>query len=78
MPLTDLSVDERLHCGLIFFFFSSRGDLWVQAWYKLNSDKRVLELRRVGGGQFSKIKGQKFCQGTNRLRSLFVFSCGHG
>lgn len=62
MPLTDLFVDERLHCGLIFFFFGW-GDLWLQAWYKLNSDKGVLELECVRGGQFSKTKGQKFCKG---------------
>lgn len=42
----------------------------MQAWYKLNSDKRSKKcLKGQGGGQFPKIKGQRFSKGQRDLGS---------
>lgn len=56
----------------IDFLLFSRGDLWERAWYNLSSDKRVLELKCEGGGQFTKMEGEKFCE---RQADLWVIVC---
>lgn len=64
----------------IDFLLFSRGDLWERAWYNLSSDKRVLELKCEGGGQFTKMGGEKFCERQADLwvNSLFFESKGTG
>lgn len=60
----------------IDFLLFSRGDLWERAWYNLSSDKRVLEQKCEGGGQFAKMGGEKFCerQADLWINSLFFES----
>lgn len=68
MPLSDLLVDESLHCGLIFFFSAG-----VTFGCKPDISRALCALTRMcAWGTVSKRRGTKVLQGTNRLVFFFL------